>query len=488
MSSLRSTQSINGVKVFNLSAGKKYPSWLTKAQRKQLKDDSEFRRRVELIQDLEFPSVSSQVKFSPDGAYLLCSGAYPPQFKMYDLTQLALKFKRHTDSDIIDFQFIGQDWKKLAVFEADRNIEFHGPGGLLHKLRLPAVPRTTAYDPHSANLLAAGSDSDIFRLDLVSGSFLKSWHTDADAVDGIAHCSRSGLTFVAASDGMLRAFDDRVGLVNAIDVGARGSGLTSVAVDRTGLRLAVGSCGGEAIAFDLRASEPTGRRDHHCDGPVHSVAWHTQSGTRKVVSADHTSVRVWDPTGQLFAVVQPEAALNGLTLCGHSGLILAPQDSTRVGAFYIPALGPAPRWAPFLDALSEERADTAVASQFEEYKFVSRQELGELGLSASNKIIRPYMHGFYVPLALYRRAKAATDPNAFARWQREQVTRKVEERRAERIAPIRKVVRVNAELAAKVANTEGDIDDRFKDLFENAEFIVDKDSSEYQTLHPSEKK
>ena len=32
------------------------------------------------------------------------SGIYPPQVKVYELGQLALKFERHLDSEIVDFE------------------------------------------------------------------------------------------------------------------------------------------------------------------------------------------------------------------------------------------------------------------------------------------------------------------------------------------------------------------------------------------------
>ena len=31
-------------------------------------------------------------------------GIYPPQVKVYELSQLSMKFERHLDSEIIDFQ------------------------------------------------------------------------------------------------------------------------------------------------------------------------------------------------------------------------------------------------------------------------------------------------------------------------------------------------------------------------------------------------
>ena len=55
--------STNDVKIYNLSAGKSLPEWLTERKRRQLvKNDIEVRKRIELIQDFEMPAVSDCVR------------------------------------------------------------------------------------------------------------------------------------------------------------------------------------------------------------------------------------------------------------------------------------------------------------------------------------------------------------------------------------------------------------------------------------------
>ncbi|RVW92211.1 Nucleolar protein 10 [Vitis vinifera] len=60
--------------------------------------------RVDLIQDLRFETATTKIKATPDGEYLIASGIYPPQVKVYELRELSLKFERHLVSEIIDFQ------------------------------------------------------------------------------------------------------------------------------------------------------------------------------------------------------------------------------------------------------------------------------------------------------------------------------------------------------------------------------------------------
>lgn len=44
-------------------------------------------------------------------------------------------------------------------------------------------------------------------------------------------------------------------------------------------------------------------------------------------------------------------------------------------AYYIPQLGPAPRWCSFLDNITEEMEDQTGRNMYEDFKFVERSEL-----------------------------------------------------------------------------------------------------------------
>jgi ribosome biogenesis protein ENP2 len=65
---------------------------------------AEFRRRLELIQDFDFPDTAGKIKSSVDGQYVIATGVYPPQVRCFELSQLSLKFKRHIDCEVVQFQ------------------------------------------------------------------------------------------------------------------------------------------------------------------------------------------------------------------------------------------------------------------------------------------------------------------------------------------------------------------------------------------------
>ena len=56
------TELVDGVKVYNLTSGKSLPNFLTDRQKRKLRKTDEYRGRVELIQDFEFPTASSCIQ------------------------------------------------------------------------------------------------------------------------------------------------------------------------------------------------------------------------------------------------------------------------------------------------------------------------------------------------------------------------------------------------------------------------------------------
>lgn len=74
------------------------------------------RRRLELIQDFEMPAVSNCIRLSPDGHYILATGIYKPRVRCYDVDNLALKFERCFDSEVISFEILSDDYSKVLLY------------------------------------------------------------------------------------------------------------------------------------------------------------------------------------------------------------------------------------------------------------------------------------------------------------------------------------------------------------------------------------
>ena len=75
----------------------------------------------------------------------------------------------------------------------------------------------------------------------------------------------------------------------------------------------------------------------------------------------------------------------------------------------MPSLGPAPSWAAFLDSLTEELEESSTATVYDDYKFVTKDELMELGLEhlLGSPLLRAHLHGFFIDIRLFRKAASA---------------------------------------------------------------------------------
>ena len=124
----------NDVKQYNLTAGKSLPEWLDERKRRTLlKRDVELRRRLELLQEFDMPSVSSNIRISNDGDYILATGTYKPRVKCFDVNQLGLKFERCFDSEPVAFSILSEDYSKVAFLQCDRYVELHAQFGRYYR-------------------------------------------------------------------------------------------------------------------------------------------------------------------------------------------------------------------------------------------------------------------------------------------------------------------------------------------------------------------
>lgn len=59
------------------------------------------------------PVLSTTVKTTPDGQYILTTGIYKPRIRCYDVENLSMKFDRCFDSDVITFESLSEDYSKV---------------------------------------------------------------------------------------------------------------------------------------------------------------------------------------------------------------------------------------------------------------------------------------------------------------------------------------------------------------------------------------
>ncbi|XP_046676554.1 nucleolar protein 10 [Homalodisca vitripennis] len=499
----------NNVKIYNLSAGKSLPDWLSDRKRRALQNkDIDVRRRIELIQDFSMPGLSTSVKLSPDNNYILTTGIYKPRVRCYDVNNLSMKFERCFDSEVVTFQVLSDDYSKLVFLQCDRYVEFHSAGGRYFRLRIPKFGRDMRYHLSTCDLYLVGSGSDIYRLNLELGQFLNPFMSEASEINKVAINPVHRLVAVGTREGKVEAWDPRsrgrVGLLDCAlsaitpDTNPDMSGFPSVtALEFHGaLNLSVGTASGQVLLYDVRSDKPLRVKDHMYGLPIRDIAYCQDH----VLSMDSSVIKIWNKdSGTLFTSIEAGNITQFNNLCSvpNSGLMFIANEAPKLLTYYIPSLGPAPKWCGFLDNLTEELEETVMETVYDDYKFVTKNELEDLGLShlIGTNLLRGYMHGYFIDIRLYRKAKSVAEPFAFEEYRRRKIREKIEEERKNRVQ-IQKLPKVNKDLALKLMNdasnekkkkkNTGDLlaDDRFKDLFENPDFQVDKNAEEYRLLNP----
>ncbi|XP_063972558.1 nucleolar protein 10 [Diachasmimorpha longicaudata] len=499
----------NNVKIYNLSAGKTLPEWLSERKRRALlKKNVEIRRSIELIQDFDMPGVSTSIKVSKDLQYVLATGIYKPRVKCFDVNNLSLKFERCFDSEVVTFQILSEDYSKLVFLHCDRHIEFHAAHGKYHRLRIPRFGRDLEYHYPSCDLFIVGVSHEIYRLNLERGQFLKPFLSDSSAINKCSINSVHNLLAVGTQEGKVEAWDprtkERVGMLDCgfhcVTQDTRLEGVPSVTALKFqgGLTMAVGTATGQILMYDIRSNRPFIVKDHMYGLPIRNIEFHDKMDL--VYSMDSSIVKIWEKqTGKIYTSIEAQNDLNDLCTIPGTGMLFLANESPKMQTYYVPSLGPAPKWSGFLDTIIEELEESNFDTIYDNYKFVTDKELEELGLThlIGTNLLRAYMHGYFMDVRLFRKARDVIKPFAFEEYKKKKIREKLSEDAKSRVQ-IQKLPEVNKELAFKLMDTEDGSkikkkksgaaailkDDRFKALFTNPDFQVDKTSVEFNLLNP----
>lgn len=507
--------------VSGASTARALPDWLARQRKRSLKNDAEYQNRVELLQDFEFEEASNCVRISDDGDWVMSTGTYKPQIHVHNLPQLSLSFARHTNSLNHSFVMLSSDYSKSLHLQIDRRLEFHTPMGCHYEVRLPRYGRDLVYDRHSAEALipAVGIDADgkgeVFRMNLELGRFMRSYQVEVGGdeegggLQGSIGVGSVNTAAIAEESHNLLAFGTSIGTVEfwdprsksrvALLTGHEGE-VTSLDFSTNGLSLATGSSTGIVQLFDMRRPIPLLKKDHGYGFPVKKlIHMTTSSQEKKILAADKRIIKIWDETsGDPWTSIEPVVDINDVAWSPNSGMLLTANEGKQQHAFFIPQLGPAPRWCSFLDNMVDEMAEEVRTETYDNFKFLTVPELKQLSLAhlvGKTNLLRPYMHGYFVASKLYEQARLIVNPYVWEEDRVKRVKEKVEKERASRIRGSKKV-KVNQKLVDKILKKQENRDkvdtnagllgdDRFRKLFEDAEFDVDETSKEFRALNPS---
>lgn len=509
---LKVQKNANDVQVYTVSGAgsKSIPDWLARKNRKTLRNDAEYKSRIELLQDFEFPEASNKIRLSPDGEFAMATGTYKPHIRLYEFSQMSMKFERHTNAENVTFEIVSDDWTKSVHLQADRSIDLHTAGGIHYSTRIPTFGRDMSYHYPSADLLVAASTNEVFRLNLDQGRFLNALdvETATKGVNTVDICSAHQLFGFGTANGTVEFWDpryrSRIGLLD-LNSPDQPTAISALKFANDGLNFAVGSETGITTLFDLRSPVPILSKDQGYGLPIKSLHYLDSPASdpaNRILSADSKIIKIWDSRiGTPYTSVEPPNDINDVQPVQGSGLIFVANEGIPMHTFYIPSLGPAPRWCSFLDNLTEELEETET-SIYANYKFVTRKELADLGLKhlVGTNVVRSYMHGFFIDFRLYEKAKLIANPFEYAEHRQRQIASRIEKERESRIRSSKKT-KVNNTLAARLQRTEDKArakgegvetsvveDSRFKDAFNDEDFKIDEASHEFNILNPTRSK
>ena len=504
---LKST-SAAGVSVYQVSGtnlSRALPDWMARKRKRALKDDVEYQNRIELIQDFEFSEASNRIKVTPDGQYAMATGTYKPQIHVYDFANLSLKFDRHTDSENVDFVVVSDDWTKSVHLQNDRSIEFHTKGGIHYRSRIPKFGRSVAYNPVNCDLLVGASGNEIYRLNLDQGRFLNPYVLETnEGVNAVSINPVHGLVAAGLEDGTVEFWDprsrQRAGKLFVSDHLEEKTQISALAYRNDGLNFSCGTSSGKSLIYDLRTSLPSLVKDQGYGYDIKKIIWldDNSSNSNKILTSDKRIAKIWDRLdGKPYASMEPNVDINDIEYIPRSGMFFMANEGIPMHTYYIPNLGPAPRWCSFLDNVTEELEEKPSDTVYSNYRFITRDEVAKLNLShlVGSKVLRSYMHGFFIDTELYDKVNLIANPNSFRDEREREIRKRIEKERESRIRSTGAVtntkLKVNKDLAGRLQERQGDQaaesvinDDRFKELFENPEFAVDEQSHEYKQLNP----
>eukprot|EP01038_Epipyxis_sp_PR26KG_P005677 gene5677-7836_t len=510
--------SFNGCKVYNLSSGKTIPQWLSESKKRTLLKDEDYKKRLELIQDFEVPTAVQCIKMTKDHETIFVAGTYQPIIKCYTANDMAMKFQRGLTCEVVAMECLSENYNKFVLLQSNRVLNFHASYGTHYSIRIPTFGRDMTYSQDSCDLFVAASSNEIYRFNLEVGSFKESLILDSTSFKGSSGSNKVHMNPVhhllvcGRDENICDFFDTRSRRkISSLKASNKTSDISACKFDTDGITFCVGTSIGEVLIYDIRSSKPIYTKEHQYGLPIVNLTYHNTGSIKHIISTDRKVIKIWERNtssmGKVLTNIETTADVNDMLVVedqrGQSGLIMAGGEQSRVMTYFVPQLGPAPRWCSFLEGLTEELEETSGNNVYEDYKFVTKQELEDLGASGliGTPMLRGYMHGFFIDVKLFNKLRAVSKPFEYEEHRKKKITEKIEANRKSRISIDKRLPKVNKELAEKFmkkmknSNLSSDIqkndvnkglvDDRFSSLFEREEFEQDIDADDYKLHNPS---
>jgi len=256
--------------------------------------------------------------------------------------------------------------------------------------------------------------------------------------------------------------------------------------------MSVGNASGKVCVYDIRNPKPMYTINHSYRLPIKKIKFHEHS--QNIITVDKKLAKFSNmKTGKAFTNIETKHDINDFETFKDSGMFFFACESEKMDIYFLPGIGPAPKWASFLENITEELEEAKTYSVYEDYKFLTFTELEQLGATnlIGTNFIKPYMHGYFMDWKLYKKLKSVADPFAYDKYLEERKQEKFNKLFGERIVLNRnKKAKVNSKLLEEAENTDNKDetgllknvvnDSRFEKLFKDKNFEIDFNSEHFK--------
>ena len=137
-------------------------------------------------------------------------------------------------------------------------------------------------------------------------------------------------------------------------------------------------------------------------------------------------------------------------------MIFTACEQEKIGSYFIPSIGTAPKWCSYIENMTEEMEEHKVTSTREDYKFLTKNDLEQINAShlVGSKLLVPYMHGYYMDIKQYQKLKSISDPFAYEKYRKKKIEDKLNELKDNRIVFQRSLPKVNSQFAKEVMKAD----------------------------------
>lgn len=151
-----------------------------------------------------------------------------------------------------------------------------------------------------------------------------------------------------------------------------------------GLTIGIGNETGKSLFYDIRYPIPLHTIQNPYQKPIKKINFHSYSD--KIIISDTKIIKIFnnmlkhgelESTNSLFTFIEPLADINDIAISKDCGIIFTALESSKLGTFFIPHLGPAPKWCTFLENITEELEETVNDTVQENFKFLTKKQLEE---------------------------------------------------------------------------------------------------------------